>query len=207
MRAMQKLQVLSILKALLRRLLLAGISAALLAALVGALIVVQGQRDEARDSGAAVVLGAAQWNGDPSPVLQARLDHALDLYHRGVVKHIILTGGIGAGDQLSEAAAGKQYLLDRQLSTEVLLLDERSTTTWENLQNAADLARANGIDTVLLVSDPFHMLRSLKMARDLGLSAYGSPTRSSPISGNRAEEARYVVREIWAYLVYLFARR
>ena len=207
MRAMQKLQVLSILKALLRRLLLAGISAALLAALVGALIVVQGQRDEARDSGAAVVLGAAQWNGDPSPVLQARLDHALDLYHRGVVKHIILTGGIGAGDQLSEAAAGKQYLLDRQLSTEVLLLDERSMTTWENLQNAADLARANGIDTVLLVSDPFHMLRSLKMARDLGLSAYGSPTRSSPISGNRAEEAHYVVREIWAYLVYLFARR
>jgi uncharacterized SAM-binding protein YcdF (DUF218 family) len=207
MRAMRKLQAMRILTALLRGLLLAGISAALLAALVCGLIVVQGQRDEARDSGAAVVLGAAQWNGDPSPVLRARLDHALDLYHRGIVKRIILTGGVGAGDRLSEAAAGKQYLLDRQLSAEVLLLDERSTTTWENLQNAADLARANGIDTVLLVSDPFHMLRSLKMARDLGLSAYGSPTRSSPISGNRTEEARFVLREIWAYLVYLFARR
>ena len=207
MRAMQKMQALSFLKRLLRGILLAGISAALLAALIGALIVVQGQRDDQRDSGAAVVLGAAQWNGDPSPVLRARLDQALELYHRGVVKRIILTGGVGAGDRLSEAAAGKQYLLDRQLSAEVLLLDERSTTTWENLQNAADLARANGIDTVLLVSDPFHMLRSLKMARDLGLSAYGSPTRSSPISGNRSEEARFVVREIWAYLVYLFARR
>jgi uncharacterized SAM-binding protein YcdF (DUF218 family) len=207
MRAMRKLQALRILKALLRGLLLTGTSMALLAALVCGLIVMQGQRDDARASGAAVVLGAAQWNGDPSPVLRARLDHALDLYHRGVVKRIILTGGVGAGDRLSEAAAGKQYLLDRQLSAEVLLLDERSTTTWENLQNAADLARANGVDTVLLVSDPFHMLRSLKMARDLGLSAYGSPTRTSPISGNRAEEARYVVREIWAYLVYLFARR
>jgi uncharacterized SAM-binding protein YcdF (DUF218 family) len=207
MRAMRKLQALRILKGLLRGLLLAGISAALLAALVCGLIVVQGQRDDARDSGAAVVLGAAQWNGDNSPVLRARLDHALDLYHRGVVKRIILTGGVGAGDRLSEAAVGKQYLLDRQLSAEVLLLDERSTTTWENMQNAADLARANGIDTVLLVSDPFHMLRSLKMARDLGLSAYGSPTRTSPISGDRAAEARYVVREIWAYLVYLFARQ
>jgi uncharacterized SAM-binding protein YcdF (DUF218 family) len=207
MRAMQKLQAVRFFKALLRGLLLIGVSAMLLAVLVCALIVVQGQRDEARDSGAAVVLGAAQWNGDPSPVLRARLDHALDLYHRGVVKRIILTGGVGAGDRLSEAAAGKQYLLDRQLSAEVLLLDERSTTTWENLQNAADLARTNGIDTVLLVSDPFHMLRSLKMARDLRLTAYGSPTRSSPISGNRAEEARFVMREIWAYLVYLFARQ
>jgi uncharacterized SAM-binding protein YcdF (DUF218 family) len=188
-------------------LLLTGVSAALLVGLVCGLIVVQGQRDEARDSGAAVVLGAAQWNGDPSPVLQARLDHALDLYHRGLVKRIILTGGVGAGDRLSEAAVGRQYLLDRQVSPDVLLLDERSTTTWENLQNAADLARANGIDTVVLVSDPFHMLRSLKMAHDLGLSAYGSPTRSSPISGNRAEETRFVVREIWAYLVYLFARQ
>jgi uncharacterized SAM-binding protein YcdF (DUF218 family) len=207
MRAMQKLQIVRFLKAFLRGLLLIGAGAVLLIALVCALIVVQGQRDEARDSGAAVVLGAAQWNGDPSPVLRARLDHALDLYHRGIVKRIILTGGVGPGDRLSEAAAGKQYLLDRQLSAEVLLLDERSTTTWENVQNAAELARANGIDTVLLVSDPFHMLRSLKMARDLKLTAYGSPTRSSPISGNRAAETRFVAREIWAYLIYLFARQ
>jgi uncharacterized SAM-binding protein YcdF (DUF218 family) len=75
------------------------------------------------------------------------------------------------------------------------------------LQNAAALARANGINSVLLVSDPFHMLRSLKMARDLGLAAYGSPTRTSPISVNWAEEARYIVRESWAYLVYLVARQ
>jgi len=196
-----------ILKGFLRSLISIAVSVAALGVLVCGLIVLQGQRDEARQSGAAIVLGAAQWNGDPSPVLRARLDHALDLYRRGLVSRIILTGGVGRGDRLSEAAASKQYLIEQRLPAEALLLDERSTTTWENLQNAAALARANGINSVLLVSDPFHMLRSLKMARDLGLAAYGSPTRTSPISVNWAEEARYIVRESWAYLVYLVARQ
>jgi uncharacterized SAM-binding protein YcdF (DUF218 family) len=196
-----------ILLGFLRGLILTATSIVVLVTLVCALVVVQGQRDEARPSGAAIVLGAAQWNGDPSPVLRARLDHALDLYRRGVVSRIILTGGVGKGDQLSEAAAGKLYLTEQRLPAEALLLDEQSTTTWQNLRNAADLARMNGINSVLLVSDPFHMLRSLKMARDLGLTAYGSPTRTSPISGSWLEEVRYVVRESWAYLMYLFTRQ
>jgi uncharacterized SAM-binding protein YcdF (DUF218 family) len=203
---MRNLHAWRILRGFFRSLLAIMVSVAALTGLICGLIVVQGSRDEPRQSGAAVVLGAAQWNGDPSPVLRARLDHALDLYRRGIVGKIILTGGVAAGDTLSEAAAGKQYLIERQLPPEVLLLDERSTTTWENVQNAAELARANGINSVLLVSDPFHMLRSLKMARDLQLVAYGSPTRTSPISGNQAEELRYVLRESWAYLIYLFAR-
>jgi uncharacterized SAM-binding protein YcdF (DUF218 family) len=207
MRYMQNLHVWRTLRSFFRGLLLSAVSVAALAGLVCGLIVIQGQRDEARQSGAAVVLGAAQWNGDPSPVLRARLNHALDLYRRGIVGKIILTGGVAPGDTLSEAAAGRQYLIERRLPPEALLLDERSTTTWENLENAATLARANGISSVLLVSDPFHMLRALKMARDLGLVAYGSPTRTSPISENAAEEARYVVRESWVYLVYIFARR
>src|SRR5205085_4927154 len=178
-----------------------------LVVLVCVLVVVQGQRDEARPAGAAVVLGAAQWNGTPSPVLQARLDHVLDLYKRGYVGRIILAGGAAQGDTVSEAAAGKKYLTDRGLPPESMLLDEQGTTTWESLRNTAALARANGIGAVLLVSDPFHMLRSLKMARDLGLDAYGSPTRTSPISANLSEELRYVVRESWAYLVYLLVRR
>jgi uncharacterized SAM-binding protein YcdF (DUF218 family) len=204
---MRNLHAWRILKGFLRSLISIAVSVVALGALVCGLIVLQGQRDEARQSGAAIVLGAAQWNGDPSPVLRARLDHALDLYRRGLVSRIILTGGVGRGDRLSEAAAGKQYLIEQRLPAEALLLDERSTTTRENLRNAAALARANGINSVLLVSDPFHMLRSLKMARDLGLAAYGSPTRTSPISVNWAEEARYIVRESWAYLVYLVARQ
>jgi uncharacterized SAM-binding protein YcdF (DUF218 family) len=178
-----------------------------LVALVCLLIVVQGQRDDVRSAGAAIVLGAAQWNGTPSPVLGARLDHALDLYRRGYVSHIILTGGVGPGDTTSEAAAGKQYLVARGLPSEALLLDEHGATTWESLRASAVLVRANGIGAVVLVSDPFHMLRSLKMARDLGLMAYGSPTRTSPISESVGVEAGYVVRESWAYLVYVFTRQ
>lgn len=203
---MQKLALRRLLRGLLRGLLIGAASLAALLAIVCALIVAQGQRDEARPAGAAIVLGAAQWNGAPSPVLRARLDHAIDLYQRGYVSRIILTGGASQGDQTTEAAAGRQYLVERGLPDAALLLEDQGTTTWESVQNAAALARANGIATVVLVSDPFHMLRSLKMARDLRLSAYGSPTRTSPISQNRGEELRYVVREAWAYLVYLFLR-
>ena len=195
----------------LRRLIVIAVALLVLLGLVCALIVAQGRRDEAQQVGAgqvgaALVLGAAQWNGDPSPVLRARLDHALELYRRGQVRQIILTGGVGSGDTTSEAAAGKQYLIDRGMTADALLLEEQGTTTWESLRNAAPLARTNRIGAVLLVSDPFHMLRSIKMARDLGLIAYGSPTRSSPISAGSAEETRYILREAWAYMVYLFAR-
>jgi uncharacterized SAM-binding protein YcdF (DUF218 family) len=195
----------------LRGLITVAVALLVLLGLVCALIVAQGRRDEAQQVGAgqvgaALVLGAAQWNGDPSPVLRARLDHALDLYRRGQVRQIILTGGVGSGDTTSEAAAGKQYLIDRGMTADALLLEEQGTTTWESLRNAVPLAHTNRIGAVLLVSDPFHMLRSIKMARDLGLIAYGSPTPSSPIAAGSAEETRYILREAWAYMVYLFAR-
>src|ERR1044071_307824 len=119
----------------LRGLIVIAVALLALLGLACVLIVIQGRRDEALQVGAgqvgaALVLGAAQWNGDPSPVLRARLDHALDLYRRGVVSRIILTGGVGKGDQLSEAAAGKLYLTEQRLPAEALLLDEQSTTTW-----------------------------------------------------------------------------
>ena len=194
-----------------RGLIIIAVAVLALLGLVCGLIVAQGRRDEAQQVGsgqvgAALVLGAAQWNGNPSPVLRARLDHALDLYRRGQVRQIILTGGVGSGDTTSEAAASKQYLIGQGMTADALLLEDQGTTTWESLHNAVPLARTNRIGAVLLVSDPFHMLRSIKMARDLGLIAYGSPTRSSPIAAGSAEEARYILREAWAYLVYLFAR-
>lgn len=208
---MQKLYRLRNLRGAARGLLLVAGSLLGLIAVLCVLIVLEGRRDDAPQVGrgrvgAAVVLGAAQWNGDPSPVLRARLDHALDLYQGGQVRQIILTGGVGPGDATSEADAGRAYLLDQGVAPEALLLEQTGTTTLESLRNTAEIARANRIGAVILVSDPFHMLRALKMARDLGLIAYGSPTRTSPISGNTFEEIRYVVRESWAYLVYLFAR-
>jgi uncharacterized SAM-binding protein YcdF (DUF218 family) len=209
---MKTLYLFRILRGFMRGLALAALALLALVAFVCALIVVQGRRDDAQQVGvgrvgAAIVLGAAQWNGDPSPVLRARLDHALDLYRRGQIREIILTGGVGPGDKFSEAAIGKQYLSEHGVPADALLLEDKGMTTWESLRNAVPLARANRIGAVMLVSDPFHMLRALKMAHDLDLIAYSSPTRSSPISANAAEEARYVVREAWAYLVYLFARQ
>src|SRR6266508_3450757 len=189
---------LRLLAGFLRGLIAVAVALLVLLGLVCALIVAQGRRDEARQVGAGQV-GAAL-------VLRARLDHALELYRRGQVRQIILTGGVGSGDTTSEAAAGKQYLIDRGMTADALLLEEQGTTTWESLRNAVPLAHTNRIGAVLLVSDPFHMLRSIKMARDLGLIAYGSPTRSSPIAAGSAEETRYVLREAWAYMVYLFAR-
>jgi uncharacterized SAM-binding protein YcdF (DUF218 family) len=200
------------LRGLARGFMLAVVSVVAAMALICVLIVLEGQRDDLQNlgvgrAGAAIVLGAAQWGGDRSPVLRARLDHALDLYRRGQVRLIVLTGGAAAGDTLSEAAAGKQYLLGRGMPAEALLNEDHSTSTWENLRNSAPLIQSNQIGAVVLVSDPCQMLRSLKMARDLGLIAYGSPTRTSPISASRWQEARYVVREAWAYLVYLFFRQ
>ena len=212
MPAMQRVYVLRRLRGLARGLAVVALSVGALVALICALVVAEGQRDDLQDSGvgrvgAAIVLGAAQWNSDPSPVLRARLDHALDLYRRGQVRLIVLTGGVAPGDTTSEAGAGKQYLIERGLPAEVLLTEDTSTTTWENLRNSVPLVQSNRIGAVVLVSDPFHMLRALKMTRDLGLIAYGSPTRTSPISDSRAQQARYVVREAWAYLLYLFARQ
>src|SRR4051812_43560382 len=183
-----------------RGLIIIAVAVLALLGLVCGLIVAQGRRDEAQQVGsgqvgAALVLGAAQWNGDPSPVLRARLDHALDLYRRGQVRQIILTGGVGPGDTTSEAATGREYLIAHGVPTDTLLLEDEGTSTWESLQNVVPLTRANRIGAVMLVSDPFHMLRSLKMAHDLHLIAYSSPTRSSPISANSTEEARAIVRE------------
>jgi uncharacterized SAM-binding protein YcdF (DUF218 family) len=212
MPAMQRSYVARGLRGFVRGLMLAIVSAVAMLALICLLIVLEGQRDDLQNlgvgrAGAAIVLGAAQWSGGRLPLLRARLDHALDLYRRGQVRLIVLTGGVGAGDAISEAAAGKQYLLGRGLPAEALLTEDHSTTTWENLRNSVALIQSNQIGAVVLVSDRFHMLRSLKMTRDLGLIAYGSPTRISPISGNRWQQARYVVSEAWAYLVYLFFRQ
>jgi uncharacterized SAM-binding protein YcdF (DUF218 family) len=190
--------------------LLGGFGLIALAVLCG-LIVVQGQRDDVTQTGprvdALLVMGTTQLNGRPSPVFQARLDHALELYRRGVAPRIILTGGAAPGDLFSEAAAARDYLTAQGVSERSLLLEETSRTSYQNLKNSAKLAHTSGIVSILIVSDNFHMLRSLKMARDLGLRAYGSPTRSSPIAEDRALELQYTLREAGAYTIYLFFRR
>lgn len=168
------------------------------------LVSAQSKRDETRQADAAIVLGAAVWAGTPSPVLRARLDHALLLFQNKQIQRIVVTGGVGRGDNMSEAEASAQYLVSKGVPADAILLEEQGRSTYESLKSATVLAQDANIRRVLLVSDPFHMLRSLKMAQDLGLEAYASPTLTSPISTRPLEEQFYMLREAIAYTAYLF---
>lgn len=173
-------------------------------AFVTYLVSAQSKRDETRQADAAIVLGAAVWAGTPSPVLRARLDHALLLFQNKQIERIVVTGGVGRGDNMSEAEASAEYLVSKGVPAEAILLEEEGRSTYESLKTASVLAHEANIRQVLLVSDPFHMLRSLKMAQDLGLEAYASPTLTSPISTRPLEEQFYMLREAIAYTAYLF---
>jgi uncharacterized SAM-binding protein YcdF (DUF218 family) len=158
-------------------------------------VVAWGSRDRAKASDAIVVLGAAQYWGKPSPVLRARLDHAVDLWRRGMAPRVVLTGGVGVGDTTSEAAVGRKYILNEGIPDTAILLETTGRTTRESLRSVAVMLRANDFRTVILVSDPFHMLRLDILARRFGLIPYTSPTRSSPISANTGETWRYYLNE------------
>jgi len=154
-----------------------------------------GERDEAREADAIVVLGAAQYDGRPSPVLRARLDHALHLHERGYANHLILTGGVGVGDTVSEAEVSRRYAVRGGIAPENILIERTGLSSGESMLAVADLMRSHGFRSALLVSDPFHMLRLRLLAARLGFRAYSSPTRSSPIATRSPEEWRHVLRE------------
>ena len=173
-----------------------------------AAVMIWSSRDEARPADAIVVLGAAQYAGRPSPVLRARLDHGLDLWRRHLGKILILTGGTGAGDTTSEAAVGRTYAIKRDVPDSVILTETQGRTTSESMRAVAGMLEARGLQTALLVSDPFHMLRLRILARRFGFTPYTSPTRTSPISPNREQRWKYIFSEsIKAPLAFFFERR
>jgi uncharacterized SAM-binding protein YcdF (DUF218 family) len=158
-------------------------------------VVAWGARDGAHEADVIVVLGAAQYVGRPSPVLRARLDHALELWQRGLAPRLILTGGTGAGDTTSEAAVGRRYMQRHGVPDSALLLENEGRTTSQSMQSVASMMRARGFHHAILVSDPFHMLRLFILARQNSMSVYTSPTRTSPISARRSEVLGYVLSE------------
>jgi uncharacterized SAM-binding protein YcdF (DUF218 family) len=174
------------------RLLLLGL--AVWGLMVGA-VYFYGQRDDARPADAILVLGAAQYDGRPSPVLRARLDHAIALYQRGLASTLILTGGVGPGDTVSEAMVGRRYATRAGVPSSAILLERTGLRSVESMQAAAELMQGRGLSTAILVSDPFHMLRVRLLAHRYGIRAYSSPTRQSPISRDRRGEWRFIVRE------------
>jgi uncharacterized SAM-binding protein YcdF (DUF218 family) len=175
--------------------------------LVGA-VEIAGRRDEARKADAIVVLGAAQYVGRPSPVLRARLDHAVSLWKGGFAPLLILTGGMGQGDTTSEAAVARKYAMSRGVPDRAIVLEREGRTTSESMRAVARIMDDHEKTSAILVSDPFHMLRLSILARRHGLEPYTSPTRTSPITPNREERWKYVVSESFKVpLAYVFERR
>ncbi len=150
-------------------------------------------KDQPVESDAIVVLGAAQYNGKPSPVLKARLDHAAALYKRGIAPTIVVTGGKTSGDDDTEASASAEYLGTLGVPDKNVLREVQGRSSWQSLQAAALFMKARDIHKVVLVSDPFHNARINEMGEDLGLESYVSPTKTSPIDGS--EVLPYYVKE------------
>lgn len=184
---------------------IAGIGTLALALLTLA-ITNQARQDETEPADAIVVLGAAQWNGRPSPAFKARLDHARELFEQGMAPIIVLTGGTGKGDTYSEAEVGEVYLLEQGIPARAMFTVS-GDTSYQSLTLASELLHERAATRVLLVSDPFHMFRIKRMAHDLGLSPLASPTQTSPIHAGSDLEQRYMAREVAAYVAYLFFRQ
>jgi uncharacterized SAM-binding protein YcdF (DUF218 family) len=167
-----------------------------------------GQRDQAQRADAIVVLGAAQYVGRPSPVLRARVDHAVALWKRGLAPTLILTGGTGVGDTTSEAAVARKYAMSRGVPDRAIVVEIKGRTTSESMRAVARIMEDREQNSAILVSDPFHMLRLSILARRFGLEPYTSPTRTSPITSNREEQWKYMVSEsVKVPLAYIFERR
>ncbi len=145
-----------------------------------------GSDDQARPAEAIVVLGAAQYDGRPSAQLQARLDHAVTLWQQGIAPLVVVTGGNQPGDRFTEAEASAAYLAERGVPAEAIVLEGASRTTYDALASTHVLLAERGLDEVVLVSDPFHLLRARLIAEEVGLQAVTSPTPTSVVVGGES---------------------
>jgi uncharacterized SAM-binding protein YcdF (DUF218 family) len=189
-------------RVLARIVLLAAVVGLVLASYAAYRIWDQGTRDEQRSADAIVVMGAAQYDGRPSPLFAARLDHAIELYHAGIAERLIVTGGKQEGDRTTEAASARVYAIGHGVPLEAILVEEQSRTTLQSIRGVAGLMRDEGLETAVFVSDPSHMLRVLRMASDQGIRAFGSPTRTSPLEHDPLKRADAIVHELGALAIY-----
>lgn len=190
----------------LARLVLAGLIAAIAVAGYAAYrIWDQGNRDERPPTDAIVVMGAAQYDGRPSPVFAARLDHAIDLFREGVARRLIVTGGKREGDRTTEAASARIYAVQHDVPDEAIISEDQSRTTLQSIRGVAALMRDEGFESAIFVSDPSHMLRVLRMASDEGITAYGSPTRSSPLERDAVRRLDAIFHELGALAFYFIS--
>jgi uncharacterized SAM-binding protein YcdF (DUF218 family) len=162
----------------------------------------QGEHDERRPADAIVVLGAAEYDGRPSPVFRARLDHAVSLYRAGLAPLLVVTGGKAAGDRTTEAAVARDFAIAEGVPSGSILVEDQGHTTLESLRSVGRMLRDRGARDVVFVSDKTHMLRVLRMARDQGLTSFGSPTTTSPTDASVISRADATLHELGALALY-----
>ena len=163
-----------------------------------------GQQDGRRHVDAIVVLGAAQYNGRPSPVLAARLDHAIELYDEGYATYLVTTGGKLQGDNYTEAQTGFKYATARHVPATAILMENTGRTTLQSMQNVKALFEAKGLHTALFVSDRSHMLRVLRLAQDQGIEGWSSPTDTSPDDTDQDLIRTSMIHELGGLGLYIF---
>jgi uncharacterized SAM-binding protein YcdF (DUF218 family) len=168
-------------------------------------IVAFGTEVDPGPAGAAIVLGAAVWDGAPSPVFAARIDHGIDLYQRGVVDYLVFTGGAGDGDLLAESEVARAMALDRGVPAARILIETESHITEENLRAACELLNEAHLERALIVSDPLHMKRAMTIARDIGLDAGPAPTPTTRYRTWRSKSGQ-LAYELFFYVAHLASR-
>lgn len=160
------------------------------------------RQDSRPPSAAIVVLGSAQYNGVPSSIFAARLEHARALYEAGVAPMIVTVGGKAAGDAFTEAEAGRDYLAQAGIPAADLLAVPEGVDTLQSMRVVSAAFGERGWSSAVLVTDPWHAMRAERMAEDAGIAAESSPTRQGPAVQTRVTQFRYILRETAAYLLY-----
>jgi uncharacterized SAM-binding protein YcdF (DUF218 family) len=171
----------------------------------GASIYFYGNSSNNITADAAIVLGAAVWEEEPSPVFRERINHAINLYQKQNVHIIIFTGGVGQKNESAEAVVGKKYAIKHGVKEGDILIETESRTTSQNLKQAQRVAQQNNLSTFLIVSDPLHLKRAVLMAKDLGMDAQPSPTPTTRYRSFQSQ-LQFLLREIYFYFIYLVVK-
>lgn len=174
----------------------------LLAGYMAVRISAQGDRDEQQPADAIVVLGAAQFDGTPGGVFEARLEHAVELYKQGLAPWLIVTGGKLPADRTTEAASARRWAIDHGVPASAILGENKGRNTLESVEAVAALLREHRLKTAVFVSDETHMLRVLRMASDLGIVAWGSPTRTSATDRDPVRRRKAMLHEMAGLAAY-----
>jgi len=165
-----------------------------------------GRSDSRKEVDAIVVMGVAQYDGRPSPQLQARLDHVLTLWKEGVAQLVVTTGGNQPGDRFTEARASADYLIAGGIPESSISMEDVGSTTLQSLQSVAEILKSRGLASVEIVTDPYHALRSQLIAQDLGLTAHVSPAENSAVTGG-AEKRRMINEGLGISLAHVIGFR